>query len=270
MLVNYSIKDLYSLALAEGEGMGTAYEYYVKRLALNRMLARIRRPKSILIAGLPEKYGASLDFMLLGAELGARITVVDDRPAALQRLSDALAILAITPHAPPIEPPAAMVLSDLDTLNAINGRFDLVLSSETLQRFPPASRATYVRRLRQMAPALALFSPNADNKAHNTRSGLAGLSLEELSELAGESQSPMRVSATGEDRSTIAGYIDMPPFPPGITRSDEQREEATHGRFEALVMGGLGRYAHVERFLPMVLRRNQSHIVYALINGDVQ
>ena len=28
MLAHYTIKDLYALALAEGEGMGTAYEYY--------------------------------------------------------------------------------------------------------------------------------------------------------------------------------------------------------------------------------------------------
>jgi hypothetical protein len=83
MLANYSIKDLYALALAEGEGMGTAYKYYVKRLILRRFLDGRLQPRSILIAGLPEKYGASLDFVLLGSELGATITVVDDRPWAI-------------------------------------------------------------------------------------------------------------------------------------------------------------------------------------------
>ncbi len=34
MLHQISIKTLYSLALAEGEGVGTAYEYFAKRLIL--------------------------------------------------------------------------------------------------------------------------------------------------------------------------------------------------------------------------------------------
>ena len=68
----------------------------------------------------------------------------------------------------------------------------------------------------------------------------------------------------GRPSAVVSGYIDMPPFPPGITRSDEQREQATQGAFEAVVMGGLRVYAHGERLLPGALRRRQSHIVYAL------
>ena len=34
----HSIKTLYPLALAEGEGVGTAYEYFTKRLHLVRWL----------------------------------------------------------------------------------------------------------------------------------------------------------------------------------------------------------------------------------------
>jgi hypothetical protein len=64
-----------------------------------------------------------------------------------------------------------------------------------------------------------------------------------------------------------AGYIDMPPFPPGITRSDDQREQATSGRLEAFAMWGLQQYARGERLLPRALRQRQSHIVYALANG---
>ena len=84
---------------------------------------------------------------------------------------------------------------------------------------------------------------------------------------------PIRSVASATSRPTCAwwpvsythlGYIDMPPFPPGITRSDEQREQATQGAFEAVVMGGLRGYAHAERFLPGAIRRRQSHIVFAL------
>jgi hypothetical protein len=268
MLANYSIKDLYALALAEGEGMGTAYEYYVKRVALRRFLDGRVQPRSILIAGLPEKYGASLDFVLLGSELGAAVTVVDDRPWAIERLRGALEVLANFPDAPPLDPPGAFVLADLDTLATINGRFDLALSSEVLQRLSQSGRQSYLGRLGQLASAAALFCPNADNQAHNSISGLAGLRLEEMRTLTtddGRQTTERRPSSVVRRPSSVvsSGYIDMPPFPPGITRSATQREEATSGRFEALVMWGLGRYAHVERLLPAAVRRRQSHIVYA-------
>jgi hypothetical protein len=82
------LKSLYQislrLALAEGEGVGTAYEYFAKRLALGRWLKQVGRPVRMLVAGLPQKYGSSLDFLLLAEELGAEVTVVDERPSALQ------------------------------------------------------------------------------------------------------------------------------------------------------------------------------------------
>ncbi len=246
-----SVKDLYPPALAEGEGMGTAYEYYVKRRVLSPFLATSNPPKTILIAGLPQKYGASLDFMLLATEWGAAVTVVDDRPQALERLQTSLAALEKMAGAPRMRPPAAMLLADVGTLASVSGRFDLALSSEVLQRLSAESRASYVARLRQLCGALAMFCPNADNEAHNSRSGLGGLSLEEMSRLMA-------------DGRAAVDYIDMPPFPPGITRSAEQREEATSGRFEAFVMWGLERYAHMERFLPLNIRRRYAHIVYGL------
>jgi hypothetical protein len=266
VLTTYSIKDLYPLALAEGEGMGTAYEYYVKRLALERWLAGRPRPASVLIAGLPEKYGASLDFLLLAGELGAAVTVVDDRPAALERLGHALRVLARSPGAPRVAAPAEQILADLDHLSAITGHYDLALSSEVLQRLTPGGRAAYVARLAALAPARALFCPNADNDAHNSRSGLGGLRLEELRALM--SGTDDRPQTTDHGLSSVvcrlsSNFIDLPPFPPGITRSAAQREEATTGRFESAVMSGLGRYASMERFLPQAVRRRQSHIVYA-------
>jgi hypothetical protein len=268
MLANYSVKDLYALALAEGEGMGTAYEYYVKRAALDRLLTGRPKPETMLIAGLPEKYGASLDFVLLAGELGAAVTVVDERPAAIARLQGALAALAGRTDLP-LRPPAALLLTDLDTLSAIAGHFDLALSSEVLQRLSPAGRQSYVSRLGTLASAAALFCPNAGNRAHNTHSGLAGLRLEEIRTLTADHRRPTASSlAVSRQPSAVvsSGYIDMPPFPPGITRSAGQREEATSGRLEALAMWGLGRYARLERYLPESLRRRQSHIVYAFVS----
>ncbi|MCA9866584.1 MAG: class I SAM-dependent methyltransferase [Anaerolineales bacterium] len=251
MRASLSVKDLYPPALAEGEGMGTAYEYYVKRRVLSSFLSTLNPPKTILIAGLPQKYGASLDFMLLATEWGAAVTVVDERQQALDRLQASLATLEKMTGTPRIRPPAAAVLADVDTLASVGGHFDLALSSEVLQRLSAEARVSYVARLRELCGSLALFCPNADNEAHNSRSGLGGLSLEEMRRLLDGGRSAV-------------DYIDMPPFPPGITRSAEQREEATSGRFEAFVMWGLERYAHGERFLPLGIRRRHAHIVYGL------
>lgn len=259
MLAKLTVKDLYPLALAEGEGMGTAYEYYVKRMALGKVLSQMGPPRSVLIAGLPEKYGASLDFVLLATELGAKLTVVDDRQQAIERLRQGLHSLARMDGAPTLIPPAVTLLANFDALETIQDRFDLILSSEVLQRLRPGVRASFIAWLHQSAGALALFCPNADNEAHNSRSGLAGLRLEEMS--------AMLVVGDGQEGRAAVGFIDMPPFPPGITRSVEQREDATSGRFEAFVMWGLGRYAHLERFMPATVRRRQSHIVYALRGG---
>ena len=273
MLAHYTIKDLYALALAEGEGMGTAYEYYAKRLALGRWLKARPRPASILVAGLPEKYGASLDFLLLAGELGAAVTVVDDRPAALERLRGALdrpQRSQKTSEVWAVFPRPVCLLADLPRLAGLAGQFDLAVSSEVLQRLAAAERPAYVAALRARADALALFAPNADNPAHTGRSGLAGLQLDEMSALMQATADRRPPTAAGEAAvgsrrsAVVSGYIDMPPFPPGITRSDEQREQATQGAFEAVVMGGLRVYAHGERLLPGALRRRQSHIVYAL------
>ena len=167
-------------------------------------------------------------------------------------------------------PRPVCLLADLPHLATLTGRFDLAVSSEVLQRLAAAERPAYVAALRARADALALFAPNADNPAHTGRSGLAGLQLDEMSALMQATADRRPPTAAGEAAvgsrrsAVVSGYIDMPPFPPGITRSDEQREQATQGAFEAVVMGGLRVYAHGERLLPGALRRRQSHIVYAL------
>ena len=46
----------------------------------------------MLIAGLPEKYGCSLDFFLLAHEWGIRPIVVDRRSVALDKLARSLTV----------------------------------------------------------------------------------------------------------------------------------------------------------------------------------
>ena len=250
MLKSLSIKSLYVLALAEGEGVGTAYEYFAKRLVLARRLKSRSRPESLLIAGLPEKYGSSLDFLQIAQELGAAVTIVDERPSALQKLQKSLAAAQKEGWLTAVSPQCQLV-NNLANLDEIAPKFDLCLASEVLQRLDAQTQASYVTQVRQLASRAAFFAPNGDNRAHTSISGLDGVTLAQMEHLTGAK----------------VGYIDMPPFPPGITRSDEQREQATSGKAEALVMWGLGFYARLEDFLPTAVRRKQSHIVYALIDS---
>jgi len=249
MIRSLPIKSLYVLALAEGEGVGTACEYFAKRLALAPWLARRARPSRILISGLPEKYGSSLDFFYLAEELGAAVTVVDERPAALAKLESSLAaareqgwLTAVAPRLLPVASFAELTAA---------GEFDLVLSSEVLQRLDEAERRSYVGQLRRLSPALAFFAPNGDNPAHTNLSGLSGVTLNQLRAL------------TPQPHAGV-GYVDMPPFPPGVIRTEEQRRQSAVGAFEAAAMRGLAGYARLERFFPQVVRRRQAHIVYAL------
>ncbi len=151
MLNNITIKKLYPFALAEGEGVGTAYEYYSKRLLLSRWLANNEPPRSILIAGLPQKYGASMDFLLLAAELGTDLTIVDERIAALNRCRSALGEIQKTGELSHLNP-RFLHTHDIMEMPEIDDYSDLALSSEVLQRLPEDDRLQYMTKTLQMAP----------------------------------------------------------------------------------------------------------------------
>ena len=55
--MSLGIAELYPYALAEGEGVGTAYEYFAKRRVVGPLLSRLPAHARVLVAGLPEKYG---------------------------------------------------------------------------------------------------------------------------------------------------------------------------------------------------------------------
>jgi hypothetical protein len=255
MLPFRSIKSLYPLALAEGEGVGTAYEYFAKRLVLSSWLAKLPAVRRLIIAGLPEKYGSSLDFLLIAQEMRAgEVTVVDDRPPALDKIGRSLAAAQEMGELTHIQPHYTLVTKMAHLVELTNG-FDLCLGSELLQRLEGKDQRDYVEGLVKLAPALALFAPNGDNPSHTHLSGLSGLGLTELRAL---------VEPIGIARDV--GYVDMPPFPPGLTRSTAQRSQATSGRLEAMAMRTLHQFARLERYFPLRWRRSHAHIVYALMD----
>ena len=128
-----SVAQLYPYALAEGEGVGTAYEYLAKRLVLTRWLGAAYVPERIAIAGLPEKYGSSLDFAIMAHEFGAELTVIDDRREALEKFENSV------PQAQALDYLSGLawrseLVNDLSFRAPKKGGHDLALSSEVLQR----------------------------------------------------------------------------------------------------------------------------------------
>ena len=243
-----SIKDLYAYALSEGEGVGTAYEYYVKRRVMAPLMGALPWGASVLVAGLPEKYGTSLDFVLAASERGARTLMVDDRAGAIERARTAIERATRDGKLPDaqVELRAIPSLSELGQLP----KHDLVLSCEVAQRLPAGERQRYIQTLRGLAPRGIVFVPNSENGSHLAISGLGGLDRRSLSQLF-------------DGGAAEVGFVDLPPFPPGIKRSEEQRSRASSGTVEAVAMRGLEIYSMLEPVLPSVVKKRFAHIVYA-------
>lgn len=256
--IERDIKSLYALNLVEGEGLGTAYEYFVKLRKLKRFINSIQKPKRILIAGLPERYGLSMDFFLLGQILQAETVVVDERSEVLEKAQKVLRTL----RAQKIFDERNVTCLKVEEMAEFNkekpspGLFDLALSSEVLQRLDKA-QGTYISNLKKVSKNFALFVPNQGNESHARISELKGVYLRDM----------LRYCYEGDLRIHIFdhGYLDMPPFPPGLKRSQQKRERAATSRLTTLMMKGLETYSLCEDLIPKFLKKKKAHIVYAMI-----
>jgi hypothetical protein len=247
-----SIRALYPYALAEGEGVGTAYEYVAKARFMRPITERLARKdgaRRVLVAGLPEKYGTSLDFAILADGLDADLEIADERQAALDRSKGAIDAARRDGRLARLR----VRFRRCDALDDVTrGEHDAVLSCEVLQRVPAEQREAFANALRAAAPIGAVFAPNSENASHLKISGLDGLTLADLRELF---------------RGSRVAYVDMPPFPPGIARTAEQRTRASTGLAEAVAMRVLDAYCAAEPRVPGAIKRRVSHIVCALWGG---
>ncbi|MBL7200549.1 MAG: hypothetical protein ISS56_10395 [Anaerolineae bacterium] len=246
-----SVRDLYPIALWEGEGMGTAYEYSAKLKMLRRVVGA-SPPARVMIAGLPEAYGVGMDLALLAALYGSAVVVADDRPEKLETFAAAL-------RSPPLQEwvdPECFELRPVKTLahpvQPGDAPYDLWVTTSAIQRLKGARLNAYLAQARDWSLQAVLLAPNADNKAHTTLTRLDGFTLAELTSAC------KGVGLKVEE----AGYVDLPPFPPGISRSAEAKEKAAESPIERLAMGVLEGWARGERTLPRALKRRYSHLVY--------
>ena len=264
-----TIRSMYPLTLLEGQGMGTAYEYYSKLRVIEAITAQVGAPRSLLVMGLPEKHGYDIDFLLLAHWLHGRangsatsLTVCEDRTTVLTAFQGALEHLPASPAGSSIE---TIRLDSLNDWRPLQGRhFDWLISTASVQRLPDDDIVTYLRQAWQLARYACLFIPNSGNRAHLTLSGLRGLDLDQTLALG---QRAAGVPGA-HDRSYVlsAGYCDIPPFPPGLQRSSEAKEKALHNPLEAAAMWGLEWWCRGEKLMPRPLQSKLAHLVYVALD----
>lgn len=208
----FSLKFWYPINLLEGEGLGSSYEYVNKLQKLERWFGN-KMVDNMIVAGLPGKYGFNLDLILYFYLKGAKkIVVVDDR---LERLDQFGKILAdkLLPKRLQLTVICRLVtsqqLTSPDFYKKQFGNVDLVVNSEVIQNWDPNRRKIWLNTICDMTTNLTVFVPNRGNLAHMRISKLKSLSVEELNGLF--------------QRKVKTGYLDMPPFPPGIKRNKEQK-----------------------------------------------
>lgn len=247
-----SVSELYPLALLEGEGMGTAYEYSVKIALLRRVTQACGTRERVLIGGLPEKYGLDLGMARFAARPGREMVVVDHRPDALAALG-ALIDEIKDMDAGRIElRPVASLAQPVD---AQDPPFDLWISTSAIQALDREGVLAYLAQVQRHARCAVLFAPNKDNDAHLTISGLDGFHLPQLVALC--SRARLQVIESG--------YLDLPPFPPGIKRSEEAKAKASTSLLARGAMAVLEGWGRLERYLPRGLKRRYGHLVYVVL-----
>ena len=251
----FSVADLYPIALMEGEGMGTAYEYSAKLKLLRRLLAAERKPERVMVGGAPEAYGYSLDLALLAHLYGCHVVVADDRAAVLASYERALSSAQLRPWVDGKRFDLRLLDALAQATTAQDPVYDLWVTTSAIQRLDGEGTRAYMAQVRAHAHRALIMAPNGDNRAHLTRTRLRGLALQEL-------VSTCRDAAL---EVLACGYVDLPPFPPGITRSSEAKERAAESKVERVAMGVLEAWSVGERYLPRVLRRRFAHLVWAYL-----
>ena len=242
------IEELYETAFVEGEGIGTAYEYLVKWRVLLRLFKH--QIRNILVLGLPEKYGASMDFVLLADHQGCCVTILDDRCKSVLKCRDVLREMNERGLIHKI--PKVIEVDDLLDRQEQIGLFDLAVSCEVLQRVAPVKRKDYIMNSLSIARYVAVFVPNKANGSHAKISKLGAIELGELHSLF------------NGYRIIDEGYVDMPPFPPGLKRRSKTpaRRSCRHLQ-DKIIVRLLDAWSRVEKVYTVFKIRN-SHIVFVM------
>lgn len=228
------LRGFYHLALIEGEGLGTAYEY----LAKHRILKPCFKNEKSLIYGLPEKYGFGLDLLYFLDKSGYEIHVYEDRKEKVRQYSKIIKTLI----------KIRFIQRTPLIINEIKGCYDLVLSSEVIQRFNPKELQNYFLNIKNSSKRAIIFFPNGNNKAHCHMTKLRAYKPEALSHFF--------------YGKVELGFVDMPPFPPGLSVKSDQRRQNLK-----LLIPLLSLWSFIEQICPRFVKQHFCHIAYLSIEN---
>ncbi len=241
-----ALKRLFDLTIASGGGYGTAYEYVVKYNRIKKWTVR-NDLKDILIPGLPERYGYSLDFMSV-CPTTTRVNVVESNRERLEQAR----LLGETGLK---DRNINFFNQDLRVFAESRGKgkkFDAAFSCEVVQRLSADGAVDYIRLLRRMSKRVFIFVPNSDNQGHSRLTGLKGLTVSEL-------EGMMR--AAGADPQS-SGYLDIPPWPPGAGISAQTSWRIKKAYLPILKAFGI--FSVLENFYPGFICRDFAHLIYSI------
>lgn len=228
------LRQFYSLALEEGEGLGTAYEYISKLKLLKPYL----NSQKILIYGLPEKYGWSLDFLYILSKHNCKVHVYDERKEKIRQYSkivDTLLKKGIIQRKPKI-------------VKDIKEVYDAIFSSEVIQRLDKNMLQCYFDDIKKFSKKSLIFFPNACNKSHCFFSKLNSYRPENIAKFF--------------EQTVKTGFVDMPPFPPGLSlKSNRKRENLKW------LIPLFRAWLFAEKICPNQIKKRFSHIAYVQV-GD--
>jgi hypothetical protein len=263
-LFKKNINFFYELALTEGEGLGTAYEYYVRSHLFSKLITKAVGCKNVLIAGLPEKYGFCLDFLCLADSIDCKVDITEDKIEAIEGLRKRIGILSADNILRVDNIQIHETKRPENPCEQGNTCYELALSAGVLQRIHPEHRVDYFRKISKKVKYLILFAPNKGNNAHPKRTGLNGFSIEDLLGYIDKSGTHPVILGSGR--------MDLPPFPPGVTISlKRQKFIAGKKHIRAIFMHVLSVLAKMEFFYPAWVKNKFAHVVYLIMefkNGE--
>jgi len=216
----FTLQYWYPLNLLEEEGLGTTYECLAKMHYFKTWFSKSRN-KTILVAGLPGKYGFSLDLILATYYLGAtKINILDHRKNRLEKLK---AIIANPTFPNDLKLKTNLYFTKQKNIQSPKylNKFktiDLICNSEVVQNWPSTKLKSWFTQL--SAKQIISFIPNGDNQSHMTTSHLKSIKLNRLKSFI----------TTIPASNLKIGYLDMPPFPPGIKRTSKQKKQLSDSK----------------------------------------
>ena len=212
----FSWESMHYAARLGGEGYGTAYEYMAKARFFMRALSELSCDglEGLLILGLPQKYGLSLDFLFWAEYLRvSKVLVFDTRDDKLDLFLKGRqwlierGILKDLPVA---------VLRDWESLSDLDLSSSVIVSCESFQSWEEEKRS-FAGKLYDSARCGFCFVPNDYNDAHRK--------ITHLPTIEGNNLKRYFSNLVRE------AYLDCPPVPSGLKLPAPQGDVRSFLRF---------------------------------------